>query len=153
MQLYDSNVFCGFSNIFLGRALQIEKEEEEASGGLAVFDGAGISLAVADEAYATGGIFGDAETKSFYEDLPDLLTLVPLSVLGLTPEQAAALREEWSKKQQQSEEAPAPSAAELTGAEDQAAMADDTLDLAGTVFFSVLCCGVCCISTLMNASL
>lgn len=104
-----------------------------------MFDGAGISLAVADEAYASGGVFGDAETKSFYEDLPDLLTLVPLSVLGLSPEQAAAVREEWSKKQQQSDEAPAPSAAELTGAEDTATMADDTLDLPGIASVFLAC--------------
>ena len=36
---------------------------------------------------ANGGLFGDAETRAFYEELPDLLTLVPLNVLGFTPEQ------------------------------------------------------------------
>ena len=36
---------------------------------------------------ANGGLFGDAETRAFYEELPDLLTLVPLNVLGFSPEQ------------------------------------------------------------------
>jgi hypothetical protein len=34
-----------------------------------------------------GGLHGDSETRAFYEDLPDLLTLVPLTILGFTPEQ------------------------------------------------------------------
>ena len=33
------------------------------------------------------GPFGDAESRSFYEDLPDLLAMVPLFALGLTAEQ------------------------------------------------------------------
>jgi len=36
---------------------------------------------------AGGGLYGDSETRAFYEELPDLLTLVPLNVLGITPEQ------------------------------------------------------------------
>ena len=40
-----------------------------------------------DDAAASGGLFGDAETRAFYEDLPDLLTLVPLTILGFSPEQ------------------------------------------------------------------
>ena len=36
---------------------------------------------------AGGGLYGDSETRAFYEELPDLLTLVPLNVLGFTPEQ------------------------------------------------------------------
>ena len=36
------------------------------------------------DAAGVGGMFGDAETRSFYEDLPDLLSMVPLTVLGLT---------------------------------------------------------------------
>lgn len=49
-------------------------------------------------------MYGDPETRSFYEDLPDLLSLVPLSVLGFTPEQAAAMRAEWSNKTTESED-------------------------------------------------
>jgi hypothetical protein len=41
------------------------------------------------------GPYGDQESRSFYEDFPDLLSSVPLTLLGLTPEQAAALREKW----------------------------------------------------------
>lgn len=67
---------------------------------MAVFDGSSIAAAIAEEALLTGGIFGDAETKLFYEELPDLLSLVPLSVFGFTPEQADAMREEWAKQKQ-----------------------------------------------------
>lgn len=35
----------------------------------------------------SGGLFGDVETRAFYEELPDLLTTVPLTILGFTPEQ------------------------------------------------------------------
>jgi hypothetical protein len=45
-------------------------------------------------------LFGDPETRAFYEDLPDLLSLVPLSILGLTHEQAEALKAEWAAKEQ-----------------------------------------------------
>ncbi len=38
------------------------------------------------------GPYGDLENKYFYEDLPDLLTMVPNSALGLTNEQVAALK-------------------------------------------------------------
>lgn len=38
------------------------------------------------------GPFGDAESRAFYEDLPDLLAMVPLSALGLTPEQVTGRR-------------------------------------------------------------
>jgi regulator of nonsense transcripts 2 len=41
------------------------------------------------------GPYGDAESRAFYEDLPDLLTLTPLTVLGFTAEEAQALRETW----------------------------------------------------------
>lgn len=65
--------------------LQIEKEEEDGTGGLTVWTekDAGAN----DDPTANGGLFGDAETRAFYEELPDLLTLVPLNVLGFTPEQ------------------------------------------------------------------
>ena len=38
-------------------------------------------------AAGSGGLFGDPETRAFYEELPDLLATVPLTILGLTPEQ------------------------------------------------------------------
>ena len=41
------------------------------------------------------GVYGDVESKSFYEDLPDLLSMVPLSALGLTSEQVTEIREKW----------------------------------------------------------
>ena len=41
------------------------------------------------------GPYGDAESRAFYEDLPDLLALTPLAVLGFTVEEAQSLRESW----------------------------------------------------------
>lgn len=74
--------------------LKEEKEQQEDVKGISVWEGsstAGTS--------ATGpidfGPYGDAESKAFYDDLPDLLTLIPLTALGLTPEQTAVLRETW----------------------------------------------------------
>jgi hypothetical protein len=68
--------------------LVVEKEEEQDSAkGISVWDGSGI---VGD-----GGPYGDVDSRSFYEDLPDLLSMVPLSALGLTSEQAIALKEKW----------------------------------------------------------
>eukprot|EP01031_Cornospumella_fuschlensis_P036195 gene36195-43903_t len=75
--------------------LVVEKEEEGGGSKLQVWDaGTGGSDEVAGE---TGGPYGDAETRALYEDLPDLLSLVPLAILGLTPEQAAAMRADWEK--------------------------------------------------------
>jgi hypothetical protein len=75
-----SLVFC-ISTLSL--FLQEEKDENE--------EGGKPSLTVWD-AHAAGGSgdygpYGDAESKAFYEDLPDLLAQVPLTALGLTPEQ------------------------------------------------------------------
>lgn len=41
----------------------------------------------AEDPAAGGGLYGDPETRAFYEELPDLLALVPLNILGFTPEQ------------------------------------------------------------------
>ena len=59
---------------------QEEKEEEDSGRGITVWDGAG-------GAGGDYGPHGDAENKAFYEDLPDLLASVPLSALGISPEQ------------------------------------------------------------------
>jgi regulator of nonsense transcripts 2 len=67
--------------------LVIEREEEECGQGLTVWDSSGLNPHNNDPDFISGGYYGDQETRSFYEDLPDLLNLVPLSVLGLTPEQ------------------------------------------------------------------
>lgn len=62
--------------------LKEDKDDEDAGrGSLSVWD-AGTGAGAGDY-----GPFGDAETRAFYEDLPDLLAMVPLSALGLTPEQ------------------------------------------------------------------
>eukprot|EP00601_Ochromonadales_sp_CCMP2298_P029516 CAMPEP_0173333230 /NCGR_PEP_ID=MMETSP1144-20121109/4763_1 /TAXON_ID=483371 /ORGANISM="non described non described, Strain CCMP2298" /LENGTH=1288 /DNA_ID=CAMNT_0014278143 /DNA_START=84 /DNA_END=3950 /DNA_ORIENTATION=+ len=74
--------------------LQVEKEEEDGTGGLSVWaDGR-----EAEDPIAKGGLHGDPESRAFYEDLPDLLAAVPLTVLGLTPEQAQSMREKWEKE-------------------------------------------------------
>jgi hypothetical protein len=68
----------------------VEKEEEDGTGGLTVWEGGRETNAaedLANSAAAAGGLFGDPETRAFYEELPDLLAAVPLTVLGLTPEQ------------------------------------------------------------------
>jgi hypothetical protein len=69
---------------------QVEKAEEDGTGGLTVWEGGRDTSAaedLANSAAAAGGLFGDPETRAFYEELPDLLAAVPLTVLGLTPEQ------------------------------------------------------------------
>ncbi len=79
--------------------LVIEKEEEETSTGITVWDSSGLNPNANDPNSISGGPYGDPETRSFYEDLPDLLSIVPLAVLGFTPEQAAVMREEWAAKE------------------------------------------------------
>ena len=66
--------------------------DDRGSAGLSVWDGSSVSLDF--------GPFGDADSKYFYDELPDLLAMVPLTVLGLTSEQAAAKREEWQKRKE-----------------------------------------------------
>lgn len=62
--------------------LKEDKDDEDSGrGSLSVWD-AGTGAGAGDY-----GPFGDAESRAFYEDLPDLLAMVPLSALGLTPEQ------------------------------------------------------------------
>jgi hypothetical protein len=73
----------------------VEKEEEDGTGGLTVWEGgrdASAAEDLANSAAAAGGLFGDPETRAFYEELPDLLAAVPLTVLGLTPEQVRYLQ-------------------------------------------------------------
>ena len=41
------------------------------------------------------GPYGDLESKQFYDDLPDLLSTIPLSSFGLSEEEAQKLREKW----------------------------------------------------------
>eukprot|EP00604_Paraphysomonas_vestita_P001522 CAMPEP_0174822672 /NCGR_PEP_ID=MMETSP1107-20130205/17629_1 /TAXON_ID=36770 /ORGANISM="Paraphysomonas vestita, Strain GFlagA" /LENGTH=137 /DNA_ID=CAMNT_0016042307 /DNA_START=383 /DNA_END=793 /DNA_ORIENTATION=+ len=72
--------------------LKEEEENQDGSSGISLWEGGANNLVGADF-----GPWGDSETKSFYEDLPDLLTIVPLTILGLTPEQATELKESWKK--------------------------------------------------------
>ena len=67
--------------------LQDEEEEaEEKKGGLSV-----VELKTETEY----GPYGDLESKQFYDDLPDFLATMPLSLFGFSDEQAQTLREKW----------------------------------------------------------
>ena len=57
----------------------------------------------AEDVSAAGGLFGDAETRAFYEELPDLLSSVPLSVLGFTPEQVGEIMQKKKKRKKREE--------------------------------------------------
>ena len=52
---------------------------------------------------ALSGPFGDEETRSFYEDLPDLLNLLPATLLGLTEEEVVKMRQEANEKKEEEE--------------------------------------------------
>lgn len=73
--------------------LQEEKAEEEL-GGIELWSGEGGAPGGEGDL----GPWDDEETRSFYEDLPDLLTAVLPSQLGLTTEQWEQLREEQEAK-------------------------------------------------------
>jgi regulator of nonsense transcripts 2 len=114
--------------------LKIEKEEEEKEGGITVWEGSGGGID--KEEYAASGLFGDPETRSFYEDLPDLLSLVPLSILGLTHEQATVLKDEWTAKEQlqKSQEEAETTADQVSKLEQEIASSQGMYDCCGEDF-------------------
>ena len=63
--------------------IEDEKEEVGVTTGLTVYD----TSVLANLGNQDFGPWGDAETKAFYEDLPDLLSSVPNTALGLSVEQ------------------------------------------------------------------
>jgi hypothetical protein len=83
--------------------MQEEEENQDGTSGISLWEGANPTALSA--AGLDFGPWGDAETKSFYEDLPgahsssyctpsakyssDLLSMVPLTVLGMSPEQVS----------------------------------------------------------------
>eukprot|EP00752_Nemacystus_decipiens_P014194 g12623.t1 len=71
------------------------EEEEEGPGGISLWEGG-----VGGDGTGYTGPFEEAE-RSFYEDLPDLLSTVPPNLLGLTEEQAEQLRDEERRKQKE----------------------------------------------------
>ena len=103
--------------------LKEEEEEDVGKSGISLHIGGSSS---ADMSY---GPYGDAESRAFYEDLPDLLSLVPLSVLGLTPEQATEMRERWKtekeKRQEEDTIASTDDSVEERNAEDRTQMSDN----------------------------
>lgn len=90
----DSHLF--FSLLITSNYVLTQEDKEDEDEAI----GSKGSLTVWDSGASAGGVldygpYGDSESKAFYEDLPDLLSMVPLGALGISPEQAAALREEW----------------------------------------------------------
>ncbi|KAG5175188.1 armadillo-type protein [Tribonema minus] len=96
-----------------------EDKEEEELGGVELWS-SGVGLGEGDL-----GPWDDLETKSFYEDLADLLTAVPPSQLGLTEEQWQELR-----AQQDARESRQRSGDGGDGGDDAAAGAEEDADLA-----------------------
>ncbi|KAL3662104.1 hypothetical protein V7S43_012905 [Phytophthora oleae] len=64
-----------------------EKDDGSSNGGILVWEGEGGGRELSRD-----GPFDDEATRSFYEDLPDLLELVPAVVLGLTEADVAELK-------------------------------------------------------------
>ncbi|RLN87580.1 hypothetical protein BBJ28_00005886 [Nothophytophthora sp. Chile5] len=64
-----------------------EKDDGSGRGGILVWEGEGGGRELSRD-----GPFDDEATRSFYEDLPDLLELVPAVVLGLTEADVAELK-------------------------------------------------------------
>lgn len=83
--------------------LEEDKDEDDAdantSRGITLWDGG-------SSAGEYNGPFTDSDSRSFYEDLPDLLAAVPLSFLGLTQEQAVAIKEQWKVQKESKYAAP-----------------------------------------------
>uniref|UniRef100_K3XA48 MIF4G domain-containing protein n=1 Tax=Globisporangium ultimum (strain ATCC 200006 / CBS 805.95 / DAOM BR144) TaxID=431595 RepID=K3XA48_GLOUD len=100
--------------------LPLNKDDDGNGGGLSVWEGDGSSRAMRADSP-----FDDEDTRSFYEDLPDLLVLVPAVVLGLTEADVAELK----KKREAS--ASAPSAAEEEAEVETEAAGDGDADEAG----------------------
>jgi len=74
--------------------LAVAKEESDENIGISVWDASSANQSLNE----AGGLYCDEETRSFYEVLPDLLSTVPLSTLGLSAEQAQALQEKEAAK-------------------------------------------------------
>lgn len=99
----------------------LEEEKDEA---LAASSGDFAGLDDKDKAI---NLYGDSESKAFYEDIPDLLNTVPLAALGITAEQALALKEEWRIKRESilsmtnEDNSPPPPKEDATGIAEEAA--------------------------------
>lgn len=106
--------------------LQEEPEEEEAektaSSSIIVWD----TSAAAD---TYNGPYGDSESRSFYEDLPDLLSMVPPGALGLTSEQVNILKEKLRvQKERRASEGGGSEGGPADGSGDSAAAADSSTE-------------------------
>ena len=72
-----------------------EEEEEDPDAGTR-----GIELLGKDQEDGEGdlGPYDDAETKSFYTDIPDLLTTLPATLLGMTPDEVEKKKADNERK-------------------------------------------------------
>ncbi|TMW67120.1 hypothetical protein Poli38472_012236 [Pythium oligandrum] len=108
-------------------ALPVEKTDDELLG-------SGISLWEGGEGGARSELradspFDDEDTRSFYEDLPDLLELVPAVVLGLTEADVAELKKKKEAEASGEAAAEEEAEAEAEGDDDDAeADGDDAGD-------------------------
>ncbi|GMF27983.1 unnamed protein product [Phytophthora lilii] len=92
-----------------------EKDDGSGRGGILVWEGGeggGREL-------SRDGPFDDEATRSFYEDLPDLLELVPAVVLGLTEADVAELKKKKEAAANADEEAEAEMEEEAEGNADE----------------------------------
>lgn len=75
-------------------ALPLEKKDDDSRGGISLWEGGDASRAELQ----MDGPFDDEDTRAFYEDLPDLLELVPAVVLGLNEAEVAELKKKRDTK-------------------------------------------------------
>ncbi|KAE9308288.1 Regulator of nonsense transcripts [Phytophthora fragariae] len=97
-----------------------EKDDGPGRGGILVWEGEGGGRELSRD-----GPFDDEATRSFYEDLPDLLELVPAVVLGLTEADVAELKKKKEAAANADEEADAEIEDEAEGNADEGGDADD----------------------------
>ena len=64
--------------------LQEENDDTNGNSGISVWDNNDGNN---NPSALDAGPYGDYDSRIFYEDLPDLLTIIPLPSLGITPEQ------------------------------------------------------------------
>ena len=80
--------------------LEEEKDEGEGNG-----SGVGLELWTKEGEGTDFGPFDDEETRAFYCDIPDLLTTIPLALLGMTQEDVDRLQAENLRKYGEESEA------------------------------------------------
>lgn len=107
-------------------SLPLEKKDDDSGrGGLLLWDGGDGSGRAEMQ---MDGPFDDEDTRSFYEDLPDLLELVPAVVLGLNEAEVAELKKKRDAGGNSNEEANGEAEGDEADAETGVEDADDDID-------------------------